>query len=58
MIVYVNPDDTTVDKKMAKIKKQMFGLKRDFMLSLHILATTSWLVEIHLPVFTSLSTSV
>ena len=57
MIVYVNPDDTTVDKKMAKIKTQMYGLKRDFILSLLILVTASWLVEINLPVFTSLSAS-
>jgi hypothetical protein len=26
MIVYVNPDDTTVNKKMAKIKIQMYGV--------------------------------
>jgi hypothetical protein len=57
MIVYVNPVDTTVDKKMAKIKIQMYGLKRDLKLSLHTLATSLWLVEINLPLFTSWSGS-
>jgi hypothetical protein len=41
MIAYVNPDDTTVATTMAKIKTQMYGLKRDFKLSLHTLATAS-----------------
>jgi hypothetical protein len=48
MIVYVNPDDTTVATTMAKIKTQMYGLKRDFKLSLHTLATSLWWLEIDL----------
>jgi hypothetical protein len=51
MIVYVNPVDTTVDKKMAKIKIQMYGLKRDLKLSLHTLATSLYLNEIDINSF-------